>query len=110
DDDRASGETLECLFERSECVDVEIVRWFVEQENVRTFLEHLRQMHAIALAAGENANLLLLILAGEVESRDVRARRHLTRTERHDVRAAGDLFEDRLVSIQRPILVDVCEL
>src|SRR5712691_12676909 len=107
DDDGASGEILQRFLERAKRVDVEVVRRLIEQQHVRAFLEHLRQMHAIALAAGENADLLLLVLTGKVESRDVGARRHLARTELHDIRASRDLLEDALVRIERAILIDV---
>src|SRR5205823_12754195 len=45
DDDGASGEIFERLFERTHRVDIQVVGRLVEQENVRAFLQHLRQMN-----------------------------------------------------------------
>src|SRR5262249_2098181 len=56
DDDRAAGEILERLFERTQGVDVEIVGGLVEQDHVGAGLEHLGEMHAVALAARELAD------------------------------------------------------
>ena len=51
DDDGAAGEILERIFERAQRIDVEIVGRLVEQEHVGAGLQHLRQMHAVPLAA-----------------------------------------------------------
>src|SRR6202011_4435006 len=64
---------------------------------------------AVTLAAGERADLLLLVLAGERETRDVCAGRHLARAELHDVSAPGDLFENGSVTGQRAILIDISD-
>src|SRR5262249_12261854 len=67
DDDGAAGEVLERLLQRAQRVDVEIVGRLVEQQHVRPRLEHLGEVHAVALAARERADLLLLVGALEVE-------------------------------------------
>ena len=67
DDDGAAGEILQRLFERAQRIDVEIVGRLVEQQHVGAGLEHLGEMHAVALAARERADLLLLIGALEIE-------------------------------------------
>src|SRR5436190_13448851 len=68
-------------------------------------------MHAVALAARQKADLLLLIRAAEVEPADVAARRRLVRADAQDVLAVADLLPDRLVVVERvAALVDVCEL
>ena len=69
DDDGAAGEILQRLFERAQRIDVEIVGRLVEQQHVGAGLEHLGEMHAVALAARERADLLLLVGALEVERR-----------------------------------------
>src|SRR3954453_1754402 len=56
DDDGAAGKILERLFQRPQRVDVEIVGGLVEQQQVGARLEHLRQMHAVALAARERTD------------------------------------------------------
>ena len=51
DDDGAAREILQRLFQRAQRIDVEVVGRFVEQQHVGAGLEHLGQMHAVALAA-----------------------------------------------------------
>src|SRR5690349_25178226 len=53
DNDRAAGEILERLLERAQGADVEVVGRLVEQDHVGAGLEHLGEMHAVALAARE---------------------------------------------------------
>jgi len=77
DHHRAAGEVLQCLFKRAQRVHIQIVRRFIEQQNVRAFFQHLCQMDSIAFASRQHADLLLLIRAGEIESRHVGARVHL---------------------------------
>ena len=68
DDHGAAGEILQRLFQRAQRIDVEIVGRFVEQQHVGAGLQHLGQMHAVAFAAGERADFLLLVGALEVEA------------------------------------------
>src|SRR5215469_15133160 len=58
-------------------------------------------MHAVALAARELADRLLLLRALEVEPPDVAARGCLVGADLEDVEAAGDLLPDRLPVIER---------
>ena len=71
DDHGAAGEILERFFERRQRFGVEIVRRLVEQQHIGARFEHLGQMHAVALAARQRADLLLLVAALEVEGADV---------------------------------------
>src|SRR5262245_6666619 len=52
DDDGASGEVLQRLFERAHRVHVQVVGGFVEQQRVRARFQRLRQMDPVAFAAG----------------------------------------------------------
>ena len=81
DHDRAAGEVEQRVFERAQRVDVEIVRRLVEQQHVAAAREQLREVHAVALAAGEIADALLLVAALEVEPRHVLPRVHLALAE-----------------------------
>jgi hypothetical protein len=73
--------------------------------------QHLGQMHPVALAARERADLLLLVAALEVEGRAIGARVHLVLAELDDVVAAGDLLPDGLVRIERiAALVDIAQM
>jgi hypothetical protein len=68
-------------------------------------------VHAVALAARQVADLLLLVGALEVEGADIGAGIHLALAEHEDVVAAGDFLPDRLVGRERvAALVDIAEL
>src|SRR5215475_14243804 len=88
DNNGAASETFQRLFERAQSVDIQIVRWFIEQQNVGAFLQHLRQMNTIALAPGERANLFLLVRAGKIESGNIRSRVHFASAYFQQVSAA----------------------
>ena len=76
DDHRAAGEVFQRLLQGPDRVHVQVVGRLVEQEHVRAALEHPGEVHAVALAAGEDADRFLLVRAGESESRDVRPAVH----------------------------------
>src|SRR5262245_66396564 len=76
DDDGAAGEILQRLFQRAQRIDVEIVGRLVEQKNVGSRFEHIGEMHAVALAAGELPDLLLLVGALKIKCRAIGARIH----------------------------------
>ena len=97
DDHGAAGEILQRVLERAQRLGVEVVGRLVEEEDVGAGLEQLGEMDAVALAAGERADLLLLVAALEVEGADIGARVHLALAELDDVVAVGDLLPDGLV-------------
>src|SRR5436853_1282195 len=107
----AAGEVLKSFFERTHRVYVEVVRRLVQQQYVRAFLEHLREMHPVSLASGEQPDLLLLIRSGKVEPRNIGSRVHLTRPELNRIAGIGDLLPDCLVCIEHvAALIHVSEL
>ncbi len=61
DDDGAAGVALQRVFEGAQGVDIEIVGRLIEEEDVASGLERLRQVDAVAFATGKKADLLLLI-------------------------------------------------
>ena len=74
-------------------------------------LEQLGEVDAVALAAGERADLLLLVAALEVEGADIGARVHLALAELDDVLPVGDLLPHGLVGREVvAALVDVAEV
>ena len=73
DDHRAAGEVENRVLEGAQRVDVEIVRRFVEHQDVAAGHQRLGEVQAVALAAGQVADLLLLIVAAEVEAREIGA-------------------------------------
>src|SRR5918993_3647160 len=97
DHDGAAGEREQRLLQRAQRVDVEIVRGLVEEQEVTSPLQQFRQVHAVALAAGQLPNLALLIAPLEVEPGNVGARRDGPLAQLDLVVAAGDLFPDRAV-------------
>src|SRR6185312_3300958 len=111
DDDGAAGKILERLFQRAQRVDVEIVSGLVEQEQVGARLEHLGQVHAIALAARERTDLLLLVRSLEVEIGAIGARIHLALAEQDEILAARDLLPYVLLAVERVAgLIDIAEM
>ena len=59
----ATREIVERLFERPQRDHVEVVGLLVKQQNIRAFLQHLRQVDPVSLASGKQTDLLLLIRA-----------------------------------------------
>src|SRR3954453_14086124 len=111
DDHRAAREVEQRLLERAQGVDVEVVGRLVEQQDVAALAQQLGQVHAVAHAAAQRPDLLLLVGALEVEARAVGARVHLAVAHLDLVHAAGDLLPDGLVGVERVArLVDVGEL
>src|SRR5262249_54301227 len=92
-------------------IDVEIVGRLVQQQQVGARFQHLGEVNAVALAAGELAHLLLLVAALEVEAGDVAATLHLSLAELDLVEPAGDLLPHGLLRAERLArLVDITEL
>src|SRR5690348_2694930 len=68
-------------------------------------------MHAIALAPGELADLLLLIAALEIERADIGARLHGALAELEHIEAAGNFLPHSLVRIERVArLIDIAHV
>src|SRR6185436_18485907 len=69
------------------------------------------EVEAVALAAREHADALLLVRSAEVERSDVGTRVDLASSDLHPLLAAADLLPDRLLGVE-PVarLVDVGEL
>ena len=68
DDHHAAAELLQTLFKRTQGRDVKVVRRLVQKQEVAARSEELREMDAVALAAGKDADFLLLLRTAEVES------------------------------------------
>src|ERR1700683_769043 len=111
DDDRAAGEILQRLFQRTQRVDIEIVGGLVEQQYVGAGLEHLRQMYPVAFAARQRADFFLLIGALEIERRAIAARVDLTLAEQDQFVAAGNFLPHGLLAVEAVArLVDIAEM
>ncbi len=81
-------------------LDVEVVGRLVEQQDVAAGLEHLGHVHAVALTARELADVLLLVLALEVERADISAGAHVHAVDLHVVEPVGDLFPHVVLGIE----------
>ena len=111
DDHDAAGEIVEAFFEGLQGFHVEVVGRFVEEEQVVAALQHLGEVDAVALTAREDADLLLLVGALEVEGADIGARHDGDAAEVDHVGAAGDFFPDVLVGVELvAALVHVADL
>ena len=51
DDQNTTRKLIDRLFENSHCLNVEIVRWFIEKEKIASTSKELREVDAIAFAA-----------------------------------------------------------
>ena len=92
-------------------LDVEVVGRLVEQQHVAAALQHLGDVDAVALAAGQLADVLLLVLALEVEGADIGARRLVVAVDLHVIEPVGDLLPDVLRTIEMvAALVDIAEV
>src|SRR5258707_13843313 len=68
-------------------------------------------MHAVALAAGQRADLLLLIGALEIERGAIAARIHLALAQKNKLVATGNLLPHRLLAVEAIAgLVDIAEM
>ena len=76
DDDRAAGEILDGGFQRLQGFHIQIVGRLVQQQHIAARAQQFRHMHAVALAARQQAHLLLLIGALEVEGPGIDAGVH----------------------------------
>src|SRR5690348_6721027 len=111
DDHGAAGKILERRFEGPERLDVEIVGRLVEEDEIGAGLQHLGEMHAVSLAAGELPHFFLLVAALEIEGADISAALYVALSELEHVKAARNLLPHRLVAIERLArLVDVADL
>ena len=101
DDHGAAGKIFQCGFERRQGFRVEVVGRFVQQQQVAALLQQLRHVHAVALTAREQPDLLLLVRALEVERRTIAARIDLFLAEQNEIVAAGNFLPLGLVASER---------
>ena len=111
DDHRAAGIGFERVLKRAQRLGVEVVGRFVEQQHVAAVLQHLGEVHAVALATGEIADLLLLVGAAEIEGGAICARIDLVLAELDHFGPTRNFLPDVLVGIERvAALVDITHL
>ena len=104
------AEILNRLFQRPQRIDVEVVGRLVQQHHVAARPQQFRQVDAVAFAARQLADELLLVLPFEVEPADIRPRVEPRIADLDEIASAGDLFVDGLVGIEGvATLIDVGE-
>ncbi len=107
----AAREVQQRILERAQRLHVQIVGRLVEQQHVAAGAQHLGEVHAIALAARELPDQLLLLRAFEIETADVAARGGLVALDADDVLPAGNLLPDGFLVVERVArLIDIGEL
>ena len=90
DDHGAAGEIVERLFQCAQCVDVEVVGRFVEEEQIGALLQDLGELDAVTFAAGQWPTFLLV---GALEA------------DPADIGACGNrALEEQLISSLRKFL------
>src|SRR6188768_1072364 len=108
DDHGAAGEFEQRVLEAAEGLDVQVVRRFVQEQEVAALLEREREVQPVALSTRQHAGLLLLIRAFEPELRDVGARGDLDLADLDPVQAVADDLPQGLVRVDAAAtLIDV---
>src|SRR5690606_31748440 len=111
DDHDRAGEFEQCVFERAQRFDVEVVGRLVEQQHVTAGEQGLGQVQTATLTARQVSDGLVLIAATEVEAAQIGPRRHLETTHVDDIGTIGHGVEHglavgqgvaRLVDIREP--------
>jgi len=67
DNDCTTAKIFKRLFQGAQGVNVKVVSWFIEKQDISAIFQHSRQMNTISLAAREEADLLLLFGPAEIE-------------------------------------------
>ena len=93
----ASRIVTDTLFQGAERINIQIICRFVKQNNVGAFFQHLCQMDAIALTAGQLADFFLLVGSLKVKLTDIGSGRHLFFTQLDNVQPVGNFFPNRLI-------------
>ena len=111
DDHRAAREIVQRRLQRLQRLDVQVVGRFVQQQHVAARFQQLGHVHAVAFAARQGADLLLLVAALEVEGAAIGAAVHRRVAQGDQLGAAADLLPDVVVVAQRVArLVDIGQL
>src|SRR5436190_1922310 len=109
--DDAAAEGDERFLEQAQRAEIEIVRRFVEHQNVAASLQDFSKQHPAAFAAAELRNLRVDALFAEKKSPQISAQGDALLTERDVFSTAPDFFPNRFLIVEEePILIDVIDL
>src|SRR5437762_9551318 len=111
DHDDAAAEGDERFLEQAQCSEIEIVRRFVEHQNVAASLQDFSEQHPAPFAAAELRNLRVDALFAEKKPSQISAQRDALFAERDVFSAAPDFFPNRFLIVEEEsILIDVIDL
>src|SRR6266446_7875532 len=109
--DDATAEGDERFLEQAQRSEIEIVRRFVEHQNVATALQDFSEQHPAPFAAAELRNLCVDAFFAEKKSPQISAQRDALLAERDVLSAAPDFFPKRFIIVEEePILIDIIDL
>jgi hypothetical protein len=105
--DHASAKRDQRFLEQAQRAEIEIIRRFVEDEDVAAALENFREQHPAPLAATELIDLAVDPFLGEKEAPQISAQGDVLLTESHVFAPLAHFLPDCLRVIeQKPILID----
>src|SRR5437016_10956994 len=109
--DDAAAEGDQRFLEQAQRSEIEIVRRFVEHQNVAAALQDFSEQHPAAFAAAELRNLRVDAVFAEKKSPQISAQRDALLAERDVFSTAPDFFPNRFLIVEEePILIDVIDL
>ncbi len=94
DNHRAARELQHGVFQRTQGFDVQVVGWFIEQQDVTANLQQFGQVQTATLTTGQLAHTFTLINTFEVKAAYISAAWHLGVADTHDILPAGHFFPD----------------
>src|SRR5436189_2590105 len=109
--DDAAAEGDERFLEQAQRSEIQIVRRFVEHQNVAAALQDFSEQHPAPFAAAELRNLRVDALFTEKKSPQISAQRDALLAERDAFSATPDFFPNRFLIVEEePILIDVIDV
>src|SRR5437762_6167767 len=109
--DDATAAVHERFLEQAQRSEIEIVRRFVEHQNVAASLQDFSEEHPAPFAAAELRNPRVDALFAEKKSPQISAQRDALLAERDVFSAAPDFFPNRFLIVEEePILIDIIDL
>src|SRR5437762_6482522 len=109
--DDATAAVHERFLEQAQRSEIEIVRRFVEHQNVAASLQDFSEEHPAPFAAAELRNLRVDALFAEKKAPQISAQRDALLAERDVFSAAADLFPNRFLIVEEEsVLIDVIDL